>query len=362
MVKAKITGVNTVRKVLADGSVRRYHYHRATGKPLPGKPGEPEFIAALAAAEKEISQRHRGTFNQLTHLYTVSPEFGKLADSTRKEYGRMLDKAEQRFGSMPIAALEDPRVRQDFMKWHGEVASSSGHREADNRLTIVSALLGWAIDKGHITINHLSGFRRLYEGGDRSEMIWLPEHIDRFMKVASVEMQRALILALHTGQRQGDMLRLAWTNYDGQWISLRQGKGGVKVEIPCTPALRRMLDGIDKSGTLVLTTKTGKPWKARYFKRQWELASTKAGITDLHFHDLRGTAVTMLAEAGCATPQIAAITGHSLRTVSTILEKYLARTRHLAQGAITLFQNAKATKFANQLQTGPQKGQRGKRK
>lgn len=364
MVRAKIKGVNAVRKVLADGSVRRYYYHRATGKPLPGEPGDPPFVAALAAAEREFSDRHRGTFNQLTHLYTISAEFQKLADSTRKEYGRMLDKAEQRFGTLPIAALDDPRVRQDFMKWHGEIAASSGHREADNRLSIISAMLAWAKDKGHVTSNHLEGFRRLYGGADRSELIWLPEHVDKFMKVAPLELQRALILALHTGQRQGDLLRLTWTNYDGKWISLRQGKSRFKtrVEIPCTPALRRMLDGIDRSGALILTTKTGQPWKARYFKRQWELATGKAGIADLHFHDLRGTAVTMLAEAGCTTPQIAAITGHSLRTVSTILDKYLARTRHLAQGAITLFQNAKATKFANRLQTGPQNGPKGNRK
>ncbi len=89
---------------------------------------------------------------------------------------------------------------------------------------------------------------------------------------------------------------------------------------------------------------------------QWEAATKAAGINDLHFHDLRGTAITMLAEAGCSTPQIAAITGHSLKTVTTILDKYLARTRTLAEEAITLFENAKSTKFANQLQTAAKKG------
>ncbi len=258
MVRAKIKGVNTVRKVLADGSVRRYYYHRSTGKPLPGKPGDPIFVAALAAAEKEFSERHRGTFNQLSHLYTISAEFQKLAESTRKEYGRMLGKAELRFGSMPIAALEDPRVRQDFMKWHAEIAVSSGHREADNRLTIVSAMLEWGRDKGYVTSNHLTGFRRLYSGGDRSEMIWLPEHIDAFMKVAPVEMQQALILALHTGQRQGDLLRASWSNYDGRYLTVRQEKSRfkTKVEIPCTAALKAMLDGMSRIGAVILTTKT----------------------------------------------------------------------------------------------------------
>ena len=41
--------------------------------------------------------------------YTLSPEFDKLADSTQREYRRMLTKAEAEFGDMPIAALEDPR-------------------------------------------------------------------------------------------------------------------------------------------------------------------------------------------------------------------------------------------------------------
>jgi hypothetical protein len=33
-------------------------------------------------------------------------------------------------------------------------------------------------------------------------------------------------------------------------------------------------------------------------------------VTDLQFHDHRGTAVTMLTKAGCTTPQIASINGH----------------------------------------------------
>jgi hypothetical protein len=68
-------------------------------------------------------------------------------------------------------------------------------------------------------------------------------------------------------------------------------------------------------------------------------------------HDLRGTAVTLLAEAGCTTPQLAAISGHSFRTVTKVLDKYLARTRVLAGEAVSLFESAKATKFASRLQT-----------
>jgi len=69
----------------------------------------------------------------------------------------------------------------------------------------------------------------------------------------------------------------------------------------------------------------------------------------LHFHDLRGTTVTLLSEAECNEQQIATITGHSLKTVHQILERYLARTKGLAEQAIENFENSPRTEFANAL-------------
>jgi hypothetical protein len=114
----------------------------------------------------------------------------------------MSTKAETKFGNMPIEALEDWRVKQDFFDWREKVAKDSGPREADNRLSAISAMLTWAVERGRLSTNHLKGYKRLYHS-DRSEIIWLPEHIDAFMRVAPIELQRALLLALHTGRRQG---------------------------------------------------------------------------------------------------------------------------------------------------------------
>jgi hypothetical protein len=47
--------------------------------------------------------------------------------------------------------------------------------------------------------------------GDRSENIWLPEHIAAFLAVCSPDLRLPLSLALDTGQRQGDLLMLAWS-------------------------------------------------------------------------------------------------------------------------------------------------------
>jgi len=99
----------------------------------------------------------------------------------------------------------------------------------------------------------------------------------------------------------------------------------------------------------MLTTKTGLPFKKRYFARLWKEPCKAAGIADLHFHDIRGTTVTMLAEAGFTVPEIASITGHTLRSAQEILQKYLARTSKLAETVIAKFENVIETDFAKRV-------------
>jgi hypothetical protein len=51
-----------------------------------------------------------------------------------------------------------------------------------------------------------------------------------------------LLLALWTGQRQGDLLRLSWSAYDGTHIRLRQSKTGARVALPVGAPLKAALD------------------------------------------------------------------------------------------------------------------------
>ena len=348
--RIRLRGINTVRKRLADGTVKTYYYHRASGQRLPGKPGSPEFVAAITEAEKSNMGRHNNTMIGLIRNYLLSPEFAKLSRGTQPEYKRILTKVETEFRDLPLRALDDPRIRRDFLDWRKVVAENSGLREADNGLSIVSSLLTWAIQYGYVHYNHIKGFKRLYRS-DRRNAIWTPDNIQRFQQVAPIELNRALMLALETGQRQGDILKLCWSSYDGRSLSIRQEKTGARVEIPCTNVLKSMLDNMEKSSAVILTTKTGRPWKPYHFRHQWKAAALKAGIKDLHFHDLRGTAVLRLAEAGCTVPEIASITGHTFRSVTKILEVYLPRTSALANNAIARLENKTRPNSANQLQT-----------
>lgn len=210
MVRANLRGVFATYKTLRDGRRRQYWYHRAAKKRLRGQPGLPEFMSDYAAAEASIRTpaEDATTFASLIRQYTLSAEFREtLAPSTQSEYRRLLTIAEREFGDMPLTALVDWQVRDDFLSWRDEIARTSGNREADHRLSAISAMLSWAVGRGRLSANHLKGFKRLY-GSDRSDVIWEAKHIEAFLAVASPEMQLALVLALHTGQRQGDIRRM----------------------------------------------------------------------------------------------------------------------------------------------------------
>jgi len=103
------------------------------------------------------------------------------------------------------------------------------------------------------------------------------------------------------------------------------------------------------------STPSGMPWKADHFRHAWAAASKEAGITDLHFHDLRGTTVTILSEQGANPQEIATITGHSLTTVGAILDKYSGRTLPLAEMAMAKLEKGLAGTFGEQIQQNASK-------
>jgi integrase len=326
-----------IHAVTAKGAT--YYYAWRGGPRLLGEPGSPEFIASYTAAHASRREPDRSTFHSVITGYKASQDFLGLRERTRTDYLEHIKKIEKAFGDLPLAALNDARVTKDFIDWRDSMAKSP--RQADYAWTILMRLLSWARARGLTLYRPPERVDRLYHA-DRSERIWEEQHIAAFMVKASEPLQRALVLALETGQRQGDILTLPWSAYDGQWVRLRQAKTGRRVNVPVTRRLKSVLDNTKRTATVVLTNTKGMAWKKSAFGNAWRTACRKAGITGLTFHDLRGTAVTRLAEAGCSHAEIAAITGHSMRDVGAILDKYLARTDKIALAAIAKLERGKA--------------------
>jgi integrase len=235
---------------------------------------------------------------------------------------------------MPITVLEDPRIRGDFKEWRDTFAATP--RKADYLWQTLSRLFSHSKDYGRIPTNPCEKGGRLYTS-DRADKIWSDAQIAKVLKAAPPQMVMPIKLAEWTGQRQGDLLRLPWTAYDGTYICLTQSKTKRTVEIPVGAPLKVLLDAMERIGETILLNSRDQSWTEDGFRTSWGDLMKAAGMAkvDLHFHDLRGTAVTRLAVAGCTIPEIASITGHSSDEAAKILDKhYLGKDRRLAAGAI----------------------------
>jgi integrase len=129
-------------------------------------------------------------------------------------------------------------------------------------------------------------------------------------------------------------------------------KTGAYVLIPVADALRIALDAAPRQSPIMLTNSDGKPWSESGFQGAWGKATTRAGIRGLTFHDLRGTAVVILARAGCNEVEIYSITGHKPSDVQAILTThYLPRDADVASNAIAKLNQYKAQKVDEKLPT-----------
>jgi integrase len=342
--RIRLRGINVVTKKLADGTSKTYWYAWKGGPALCGQPGSPEFVASYNEAIARKVMPPRGTLLSVLRQYQESEDFRGLADSTRRGYVALIMRIEKQFGDFPLSALTDRRTRGVFMAWRDQLAGS-GRRQADYAWTVLARVLSWALDRGLIAANPCARGGRLYRGS-RAEKIWTADDEAAFLKSAPTHLHLPMLLALWTGQRQGDLLRLPWSGYDGTHIRLRQSKTGTRVVVPVGAPLKAALDATPKRSTIILTNGDGKPWTSDGFRTSWGKASKRAGVSGVTFHDLRGTAVTRLAVAGCTEAEIATITGHSLRGVRAIIDThYLARDPALGESAIRKLE--KGTKTPN---------------
>jgi integrase len=344
--RIRLKGINCITKKLADGTRKTYWYAWKSGPPLSGEPGTPEFVASYNDAVTSKAAPAKGALISVLQQYQASDDFTSLADSTRRSYTAMIKRIENEFGDFPLSGLTnrvDPatgltnaaRSRGIFMAWRDQLAVTAGRRLADYAWTVLARSLSWGCDRGLAAVNPCARGGRLYESGARADKVWTVTDENAFMARAPAHLHLPLLLALWTGQRQGDLLRLPWGGYDGTHIRLRQGKTGARVVIPVGAPLKVALDAAAKRSTIILTNSDGAPWTADGFRASWGKACTKAGVVGVTFNDLRGTAVTRLAMAGCTEAEIATITGHSLRGVRAILDThYLSRDPALGESAI----------------------------
>ena len=290
----------------------RFYYRRA-GFPrvrLLGRPGSPEFLAAYeAAASRSASAplRHEppGTMGALISSYMRTPSFERLKPSTSRVYSRILEGLRAEHGPRLVTDLDARAVRALIQRKAKTPAA------ANRLLSILRILARHGIERGDLASDPTQGVRRIREAA-KGFHSWTEDEIEAFERRHPVgsKARLALALLLYTGQRRGDVVRLGPADVRDGHIMLVQGKTGARLSLPLLLELREALAATTTGLSAFLVTAYGRPFTAAGFGGWFRERCDEAGLPNCTAHGLRKAAARRLAEAGCSTHEIAAVTGH----------------------------------------------------
>jgi len=319
-----------------------------------------QFVEAIAEAERlnaELDAWRAGhpmenrpkaeTLPWLVDLYRKSSRYAKLRENTRLDYEQSLKVIlawSKRANDPPLRSIT-PLIVDEFYRGMREKAPA----RANKTVSVLRLLCAFALKNGFLDKNPATNPDLIGRPG--RDLVWTDAEIEIFCEAAKAKGRASLALAVklavNLGQRESDILSLAWPQYDGKFIQLRQKKTGKLLDVPVIDELVAELQQTQRSSpVMVISETTGKPYRRHNFSHLFREIARGAGLRDeLQFLDLRRTAAVRLAEAGCDLKEIAHITGHSYDRVK-IFEVYLPRQRAVAQDAIVrLSEHRKRTKL-----------------
>jgi len=308
-----------------------------------------------------LAKERHGTIPWVIEVFKQSPKWAKLRASTQctyeTQFNAILRWSASR-GDPPMYSITRLDAEQFWRALHQRAP-----KRAQDVIARCSQLWNYALDLDQdlVTRNPFRGMG-LPDIPSRSQ-VWTPEQIVAFCQTA-IELDRtasrrpgpppscaamalAVTIAVHTAQRPSDIRALRWSQYDGQFIRLKQIKTGAHVTIPVTPALKAALDdakrqltegkvvALGAADTPIVCASRGKPFSADAFLRTFRMIMHAARLPDtLQYRDLRRTATVALAEAGCSLHEIASIGGWSLQTVAAMMAVYGKTNEQMALSAI----------------------------
>lgn len=122
----------------------------------------------------------------------------------------------------------------------------------------------------------------------------------------------AIVLALSTGMRKGELMGLAWADVDmpGGRITLHETKNGERRVVPLVGHALEAVRAIPRHIDTRLLFPGRNPRKPMDLRAPWEAALKRAGISDFRWHDLRHSCASYLAMTGATPGEIAEALGH----------------------------------------------------
>lgn len=216
-----------------------------------------------------------------------------------------------RFGRRTLASLTaDDGIEYVSARREDKAAPATIRREWN----VFMRILNLAVDHDKLDKNRLKRVA-LPEAVGR-ERIANDADLFAIQKMACEELWSIVLVALHTGLREGKILEIkgAWLTLrdDGWWLSVPASRSrlkGTPRELPLNRIAAQVLR------ERCVNDKVFTRWSRASLAVHWGRLCKRAQVQDLHFHDLRHTFTTVLQNSGVGLEVRSALLGHTVRGI-----------------------------------------------
>ena len=118
-----------------------------------------------------------------------------------------------------------------------------------------------------------------------------------------------IVLAVETGMRLGELLKLEWNDFDEEdrLLTLKDTKNGESRVVPLSLTAFDILRALPRDNATLFAT------NYHAVKSAWQRICKRAGIENLRFHDLRHEAISRFFEKGLTLPEVTMLSGHKTK-------------------------------------------------
>lgn len=340
MRRRRSTFGSIVRRRVGDGKVVPLEYRGATrpgyyvrigvgGRETWRKAGDTvaEATDFLAKVKRELHEHavfgtvpiNDRPFEIAAEEYLRAAERTHSPTTYRDECNKVRNVLVPAFKGRSVASIGTRDVQQFIERRAADVSVATRNRD----LSLLSSVFRRALMLGYCRENPARGLRRPKE--EARAFPYYDVAVQRRLVEHCHESIRPLVmLALETGLRQGELLRLEWSAVDLERRALvvRKSKAKRPRTVPLTAAaiaaleaLRTVRGAVPIEGSDRVLAAIPERW-AGHSRRLFVAATKAAKVPDLRFHDLRHLYASNLVRAGVPITDVAQLLGHATLAMS----------------------------------------------